>query len=94
MLATVPNTITGPAITNIFAHIPKTIPSFLNSIAGLVIEFEKPVIGIIVPAPACTAILSKTPNPVKNDAIKIKNIKAKFESIRLILISRYLQPLR
>ena len=52
MLATVPKTITGPAITNILAHIPNTIPSFLNSIAGLTIELEKPVIGIIVPAPA------------------------------------------
>ena len=80
-LATVPKTITGPAITNIFAHIPKTIPSFLNSIAGLAIEFEKPVIGIIVPAPAYTAILSNTPNPVKNDAKKIKNIRVNVQAV-------------
>ena len=41
---------------NIFAPIPKTCPSLLNSIAGAVIEFENPVIGTIVPAPAYFAI--------------------------------------
>ena len=58
MLATTPTTITGPAIVNIFTHIPKIIPSFLNSTAGLVIEFEKPVIGTIEPPPANFPILS------------------------------------
>ena len=47
----VPYTITGPAIRNIFADIPKTIPSFLNSIAGETTEFAKPVMGTMVPAP-------------------------------------------
>ena len=74
MLATVPETITGPAIMNIFAHIPKIIPSFLNSMAGLVMEFENPVIGTIVPAPANAPILSNTPIPVKNDAKNIRMI--------------------
>lgn len=52
---------TGPATINFFAQRPKINPSFLNSSAGLVIEFEKPVIGIIIPAPAYSPILSKTP---------------------------------
>lgn len=47
-----PYTNTGPAILNKFAPTPVTYPSFLNSIAGDTIEFAKPVIGIIDPAPA------------------------------------------
>lgn len=58
MLATTPDTITGPATVNIFTQIPKMMPSCLNSIAGLVTEFENPVIGTIEPAPANAPILS------------------------------------
>ena len=53
-----PFTITGPATVNILTQSPNMIPSFLNSIAGLVIELENPVIGTIDPAPAKTPILS------------------------------------
>lgn len=81
MLATVPQTITGPAMMNILAHIPNIMPSFLNSKAGLVIEFEKPVIGTIVPAPAKAPNLSKTPIPVKKDAKNIKNIKVNAQAL-------------
>lgn len=48
---TTPAAITAPANLNIFVIIPKTIPSLLLSKADDVIEFEKPVIGINVPAP-------------------------------------------
>ena len=58
MLATTPDTITGPATVNIFTQIPNIIPSCLNSIAGLVTEFENPVIGTMEPAPANAPILS------------------------------------
>lgn len=58
MLDTIPTTITGPAMVNIFTQIPYIIPSCLNSIAGEVIEFEKPVIGTIEPPPANLPILS------------------------------------
>ncbi len=54
----IPKTNTGPAIVNIFAAMPRTYPSLLNSIAGETIAFAKPVIGTIVPAPANFAILS------------------------------------
>ena len=37
---TTPQTITGPAIVNILTHIPYIMPSFLNSMDGLDIEFE------------------------------------------------------
>lgn len=53
-----PVTITGPAMENIFTHKPKIIPSFLKSSAGLAMEFENPVIGIMLPAPAKAPILS------------------------------------
>ena len=78
MLATTPLTITGPATVNIFTHKPKIKPSRLYSIAGDAIEFAKPVIGIIVPAPANFAMSSNTPSAVKKHAIKIKttNIQA------------------
>ena len=60
---------------NIFAPIPKTWPSLLNSIAGAVIEFEKPVIGTIVPAPACFAIVPYQFMAVQNEATAIKVIE-------------------
>lgn len=72
MLAVTPVTITGPAIENIFTHSPKISPSFLKSSAGLAIEFENPVIGIMLPAPANAPMRSYTPIPVSNDARKIK----------------------
>lgn len=71
-LATVPQTITGPATINILEHTPKIMPSFLYSKAGLAMEFAKPVIGTIVPAPAKLPILSNTPIAVKK---QVKNIK-------------------
>ena len=43
---------------------PRILPSILNSTAGETTEFAKPVMGTAVPAPACFAILSKTPAPV------------------------------
>ena len=51
----IPYAITGPAIVNIFAPTPITIPSVFASIAGDATEFANPVIGTIVPAPACFA---------------------------------------
>ena len=68
-----PNTRTGPAITNIFAAIPSTKPSLLNSMAGDTIEFAKPVLGTIEPAPALFPIRSYTPSPVSN-ALKNTNV--------------------
>ena len=59
-------------MVKIFAPTPSTKPSLLNSIAGEVMAFEKPVIGTNVPAPATFAILSNTLKPVSNDAITIK----------------------
>ena len=44
----------------------------MASIASEVMAFAKPVMGTRVPAPACLAILSKTPSPVKR---ALKNIK-------------------
>ena len=52
---------------NILAPIPKTCPSLLNSIAGAVMELENPVIGTIVPAPACFAI-----GPYQSRAVKME----------------------
>ena len=69
--ASTPNTIIGPATINIFAAIPYTIPSVLNSIAGEATLFAKPVIGTIEPAPAFRPILSYTPSPVNNVPKKI-----------------------
>ena len=69
-LATVPQTITGPAILNIFEHTPKIIPSFLYSSAGLAIELAKPVIGTKEPAPANFPILLNMLSPVKKALIK------------------------
>lgn len=50
-LATVPNTITGPATRNIFVAMPVTYPSALKSMAGETTAFAKPVMGTSVPAP-------------------------------------------
>lgn len=71
MLETTPQTITGPAIVNIFTHIPKIMPSRLYSIALEQMLFAKPVIGTIVPAPANFAMSSNTPIPVRKQVIKI-----------------------
>ena len=53
-----PNTIIAPATVNIFAAMPYIQPSVLNSIAGEVTLFAKPVMGTIEPAPAYLPILS------------------------------------
>ncbi len=66
-----PYTITGPAMENICAAVPSTMPSCLNSSAGETTELAKPVIGTIVPAPAWRAILSNTPIPVRMAVIII-----------------------
>lgn len=81
MLATTPITITGPAIENILTQMPKMMPSLFDSIAGEAIEFEKPVMGMIVPAPANFPIRSKMPRPVKNDARKIKATSVMFQAV-------------
>lgn len=80
-----PNTITGPAIMNIFAPIPNTCPSLLNSIAGAVIELENPVIGTIVPAPACLAIL---PYQFKAVRIELKAINVMETQALAVFLSR------
>lgn len=63
--ASVPKRITGPQTVNIFAPTPSTYPSERESIAGEATAFANPVIGRSVPAPACFAILSYMPMPVK-----------------------------
>lgn len=55
-LASVPNTMTGPATTNIFDAMPVMKPSLLKSMAGETTELAKPVIGTSVPAPAKRAM--------------------------------------
>ena len=47
---------TGPAIVNILAPVPKTAPSAFDSSAGETTAFAKPVIGTKVPAPPNFAI--------------------------------------
>lgn len=69
MAEKIPYAITGPAILKMLAPVPIIRPSLLNSRAGETTEFAKPVIGTIVPAPECLAILSKTPIPVRIAAI-------------------------
>jgi hypothetical protein len=81
MLATMLNTITGPAIVNILTQIPYIMPSLFASMAGEAIEFEKPVIGMIVPAPANLPMRSNTPMPVNNDAKKIKITSVKLHAV-------------
>ena len=51
-----PHTSTGPAEENSLAPTPRTIPSFLYSMAGATMELAKPVIGTTTPAPANFAI--------------------------------------
>ena len=71
MDAVIPNTITGPAMENILAQSPRTIPSRLCSIAGLTMELANPVMGTMLPAPPNAPILSYTPNPVNIAVNKI-----------------------
>lgn len=71
---------TGPAIENICAAVPSTKPSCFHSSAGDTTLFAKPVIGTIVPAPACLAILSKTPIPVKIAVIIINTLDVAAET--------------
>lgn len=75
--AIVPYTITGPAMTKIFAPTPRINPSVLNSIAGDTTAFANPVIGTKVPAPAYFAILSYTLNPVSSALIATSDIDVK-----------------
>ena len=75
--ADTPYTITGPAMMNILAPKPVIKPSVLNSIAGELIAFAKPVIGTSVPAPACLAILSYTPSIVSSTPKKISDTETK-----------------
>ena len=82
---TVPATMIGPATTNIFAIMPNTIPSLLNSIAGETTEFANPVIGTIEPPPALTPILSYTPIPVKNEP---KNIMVMLTNAAILDLSQ------
>ena len=76
MEAAVPYKITGPAIVKIFAPTPSTNPSVLHSKAGDTTEFAKPVIGTSVPAPACFAIFSYKPNPVRTALVRIRIIES------------------
>ena len=85
ILAAVPYTITGPAITNIFAPKPRIRPSLLNSSAGEDTALEKPVMGTRHPAPPYLAILSYIPNPVKSAA---KNTKVMDTAAEAISFSR------
>lgn len=57
----------------IFAPSPRIYPSVLNSRAGAATEFAKPVMGTSVPAPACFAMRSYQPRPVRRP-IKISKL--------------------
>lgn len=70
----IPYTRTGPATLNMFAPIPKTNPSGLNSMAGETIEFENPVIGIVEPAPATFPILEYSFSTVSKAPININEM--------------------
>ena len=61
-----PYTITGPAMVNIFAAVPKIRPSVLNSTAGAAMALANPVMGTSVPAPARLAISSYKLSPVRS----------------------------
>jgi len=65
---------TEPATVKSLGPIPRTSPSFLNSIAGEAMAFAKPVTGTSVPAPACFASLSYQPIPVKRALRKTRII--------------------
>ena len=56
----------------IFEPTPKIIPSLEESRASETTAFANPVTGTSVPAPARFPILSKIPNPVRIEAIRIK----------------------
>lgn len=62
--ASVPYTITGPAMVNILAPVPSTRPSALNSMAALTTALAKPVMGTSDPAPAFAASFWYQPSVV------------------------------
>ena len=66
-----PKTMIGPATTNIFAAIPVTIPSALNSSAGEATLLANPVMGTMDPAPATLPMRSYTPSPVSRHPRKM-----------------------
>ena len=68
---------------------PLINPSLLVSIAEEVTEFEKPVTGKRVPAPAILAILSKKPSEVASEAKIIKVTVTNIYEFSL-LMPRYL----
>ncbi len=70
--ATVPYSITGPAIVNILEPTPKINPSDLFSMAHDTTALANPVIGTRVPAPPCLAIFSYRPKPVSIAEINTK----------------------
>ena len=69
--ARTPYTMMGPATTNIFAAVPQTQPSVLNSTAGDATELAKPVMGTMLPAPAFFPMRSQTPSPVNSTPKKM-----------------------
>ena len=68
---TTPYNITVPANLKMLAPIPNTNPSFLYSSAALVIEWAKPVMGIIKALFKTLTQTSKTPKAVKIEDIAI-----------------------
>lgn len=69
---TTPYSITVPANLNMFAPIPRTRPSFLYSSADEVIEWAKPVIGIINADFTLVTNRSNTPTAVNIEAIVMR----------------------
>lgn len=67
----------------IFAPSPRIYPSVLNSRAGAATEFAKPVMGTSVPAPACFAMRSYQPRPVRSADKNIKVIDTDIEALSL-----------
>ena len=67
----------------IFAPSPRIYPSVLNSSAGAATEFAKPVMGTSVPAPACFAMRSYQPRPVRRADKNIKVIDTDIEALSL-----------
>ena len=67
----------------IFAPSPRIYPSVLNSRAGAATEFAKPVMGTSVPAPACFAMRSYQPRPVRSADQNIKVIDTDIEALSL-----------
>ena len=70
--ASVPYTMTGPAMRNILAPVPGTRPSALNSMAALTTALAKPVMGTSDPAPAFAASFWYQPSVVSTAESKIK----------------------